>query len=433
MSEVELEPPAIDAAGTWARLVRNFGTLVLGEAGARLLSFGALIWMARELGPDGFGLVTLGTTLVVWFTLVADAGTEVLSIRDVSRRPERFRSIVEPLLGLRLALSSVAMVLLAASALVASARLSDRIVLGLFALVLPMTAFNLRWVVLGLGASRAVAAGNVLSELLFVVGVLLWVDQVRDTIHVPILEAAAELTYAAVIFIVIGRRYGRLRIRIDLEAWRRLLRDGAPLMLSQVARAVVYFFDILLVAVLLGRTQVGFYGAASKPVLLLAGAVGLFFVSFLSTYSAASADRGQLFRRTFRVASAASLLAAVIVAVSAPALVGAVFGGAYDAAAAPLAILVFSIPALAVGGGYGVALVAGDRQRVLMRNAVAAAVLNIAGNAILIPLVGINGAAAVTVASEVLNAFLNYRSAVTRGLAPGLAQVLTRRADLAFR
>ena len=70
-------------------------------------------------------------------------------------------------------------------------------------------------------------------------------------------------------------------------------------MVNQIARATVYSFDILLVAILLGREDVGFYGAATKPVLFLSGALGLFYISFLTSYATASSSHaGPLFRRT---------------------------------------------------------------------------------------------------------------------------------------
>ena len=94
--------------------------------------------LTRELGPGGFGLVTIGTSLVICFSLVVDAGTEVLNLRDMARDPSRFRELAGPVLGLRLALSVLSAALLAATvALAVPAR--DRPTLLLFALLLLRT------------------------------------------------------------------------------------------------------------------------------------------------------------------------------------------------------------------------------------------------------------------------------------------------------
>src|SRR4051794_12915519 len=104
-TELELEP-----AGSWRVFTRSFATLAAGEAVARVLGTVAVVLRARRLEPAGFGLVTLGTTLVLWFGMLVDSGTEVLSIREVARSPGRFRAIVEPVLGLRLVASAASVV-----------------------------------------------------------------------------------------------------------------------------------------------------------------------------------------------------------------------------------------------------------------------------------------------------------------------------------
>jgi O-antigen/teichoic acid export membrane protein len=425
---VEPVEPLVERLGTWRALVRRFGVLAVGQVLAQVLGFVAIIVMARRLGPHGFGLVTLGTTLVVWFGVIADAGTEVLNIRDISRRPEHFKRLAEPVLGLRLLLSAAAMLLLFGASFIASADSSDRLVLWLFALILPMLACNLRWMVLGVGAAKAVAVGNIAGRLLLVIGVLLFVWKLHDTENVPVLQAGAELTYAFVVLFAVSRRFGLIRPRIDVQAWRETLGQSLPLMVNQIARAAVYSVDILLVAVLLGREELGFYGAAAKPVLFLSGALGLFYVSFLTSYSTAtSAHAGPLFRRTVVVGTAVTGFVAVAVAVTAPIIVAVFFGHAYDAAALPLALLAFFVPVLAVGGAYGVALIAGHQQASLMRNNVVGAIVNVVANLAVIPVLGIAGAAAVTLASELLILILNYRSATRAQLAPSFAEVIGRR------
>jgi O-antigen/teichoic acid export membrane protein len=284
-----------------------------------------------------------------------------------------------------------------------------------------MIALNLRWMVLGVRGAKAVAVGNASGELLFLIGVLLFVGELHDTLRVPLIETAGECCYALVVLAAVARRFGLVRPRIDLAAWRDTLKSSYPLMVNQFARATVYSFDILLVAVLLGRHDVGVYGAAYKPVLFLSGAVGLFYVSFLSAYSAVAPDQArELFRRTLFTIAAAAAVVALAVAAASGMVVSAFFGSAYDGSAVPLAILVWTVPILAATGAYAVALIAADRQSVLMRNNVIGALFNVAANFVAIPLVGIQGAAAVTIASELLNLGLNYTSATRLGVAPGL-------------
>ena len=105
------ESATVDAQRGWKMIGRRFAALFAGEGVARAVGFVLVLVLARRLGPDGFGVVTLGLTLVAWFTFVVDSGTELLNVRDIARAPDRFRQIAANVLGLRLALSLVAAVI----------------------------------------------------------------------------------------------------------------------------------------------------------------------------------------------------------------------------------------------------------------------------------------------------------------------------------
>ncbi len=427
MSDLADTPP-LEVVGTWPALVKSFANLAAGEVVARMLGLAAVVVMARRLDPGGFGLITLGATLVTWFALVADWGTEVLNIRDVARAPGRFREIAEPVLGLRLALSVVAAALLVAAAAVVAQTASDRNVLWLFALVLPAGALNLRWMILGAGGSRAAAVGNVLSQVVFVAGVLVLVRSKHDTLDVPVLQAAGLLGYALVVIWAARARYGLLRPRVNVVRWRATLRESLPLMVNGFARATVFSFDLLLIGVVLRRDDVGLYGVAVKPALFFSGLLGLFAVSFLASYSAASSgSTATLLRRTVLVSTGVTVPVAIVASVTAGLAVRLVFGDDYAAAATALAVLIWRAPLSALGLAYANVLTARDRQSVTMRNNVVAAIFNIAANCVAVPLAGIEGAAGVSVATEFLVFVLHHRSVVGRGLAPPLNVLLARR------
>jgi O-antigen/teichoic acid export membrane protein len=425
MSEVEAQGAMVEPLSSWQTLLKSFGTLAIGEAVARLFGFVAVIVMARRLGPDTFGLITLGTTLVLWFGIVVDSGTEILNVRDIARRPDRFREIAEPVLGLRLVLSLGAMALFAVAAVVATSTHGDRDVLLTYALVMPMLGLNLRWMVLGVRASKAVATGNIAAQALFACGVLLLIARPHDAQRIPLLQVASEGVYAGVVAYAMARRFGLVRPRVDLRGWWRTLRESGPIMANQIARAVVFSFDVLLIAVLLHRTDVGFYGAAYKPVLFSTAALGLFYMSFLASYSAAAAPQAfRLFRRAVALTGAATIPIALVLSAGAGLVVKLFYGTAYSPAATALAILIWTVPVLAISGAYANALIAAHRQGSLMRNNGIAAAFNVLVNAAAIPLFGIEGAAVVTVASELLGLSLNHRSAVAGGYAPSLSAVL---------
>jgi len=427
-TETEAATPPLEEVAGWRVLLRSFSTLAAGETIARLVGLAAVLLLARRLGPAGFGIVTLGLTLVGWFGLAVDSGTELLNVREVARRPDRFREIAASVLGLRLALSLVAAAIFVGAVELLARSSTVRSTIVLFALALPGIALNLRWMVLGIHRARAIAAGNVVGRLVLLVGALALVVDRHDLRRVPLLEAGAELAYGVVILVALARSFGFVSPRMDLDAWRRTMRQGAPLFVNSLARAASYSFDVIVVEIALGPHKLGLYGAGSKPVLFVTSVFGLFSVAFLSSFSSQRAEAAQaLFRRAVRASVGVALLLAIAISASAVAIVPILFGSAYRGASLVLTILAWKIPAVAVGLAYGTVLVAGDRQGDLMRNNLVACALTVAADLVAIPIFGLPGAAAVGVGSGVVAAVLNQRACRRRGLVPSLAAVLGRR------
>jgi O-antigen/teichoic acid export membrane protein len=406
-----VSPPAtVDARRGWKMIGRRFAALFAGEGVARAVGFVLVLVLARRLGPDGFGVVTLGLTLVAWFTFVVDSGTELLNVRAIARAPARFRQIAADVLGLRLALSLVAAVVFVVGVEVFARSVYTRDAVVLFALLLPAIALNLRWMVLGVGGSRGVAVGNVASRVLVLSGALVLVLDPGDVQRVPVLETAGELLYAVVILVYVSRRVGLVRPGFDLGAWRVTLRQSLPLMASGVARATIFSFDVIVVSLALGPRELGIYGVAAKPIIFAGGAITLFSLSFLSAFSATAKEHeAALHERSLRVSFVAGCLAAVALGV-ASLLVPFVFGHEYSAAVPVLAVMAWRIPFAALAGMYTTVLVARDRQLALMWNAIVLVPVAVVVDLVAILAFGLIGAAVASIVVAALFFAVNYWS-----------------------
>lgn len=420
------DAPGHSAPAAWRMLVRSFLTLLGGEGAARVLGLATVLLLARRLGPAGFGLVTFGAALVAWFGVVADAGTTLVTTRDIARDPRQFRAIAERALGLRVALSLVAAAILVGGALGFAHSTYDRDVYVRFALVLPAVALNLRWMVLGVRGARLFAFGNIAAQAVLLGGVLLFVTGKHDANAAAYVTAAAELAFAGVILALLLPKHGMVWPRVDVTAWIATLRQGFPLMVSAFARGIIYSFDLLVITQFLGPVAAGYYGAASRPVLFFVTAIGFFYVSFLASYSAAAPETAvRLFRHATRVSLVISLPIAIALTLGAELIVPFVFGQKYAHAAPALAILAWRLPFSAVSSPYSGLLLIENRQVTLMRNNIAGAGVNVVGDLIAAPTIGVNGVAFVNLLATVTILGLNYRSAVAAKLAPPLRVIMS--------
>ncbi len=408
----------MDAQRGWRSVLRRSAALLTGDVVARAIGFVVVILLARRLGREGFGVITLGLALVAWLRFIVDSGTELHNVREIARRPAQFREIAEQVLGLRLVLSVVAAALFVVGVETFARSEFTRDTVILFAAVFPAIALNLRWMVLGIGGSRAVAVGNAASRLVVLAGALLLVAGPSDIESVPLLEAGGELAYALAILAFVVWKLGWLRPRASLTYWWATLTGSLPLMVSGVARATVFSVDVLIIGLALGPGPVGDYGVALRPVAFASGAVGLFSLSYLSALSAtASEHMAALHGRALRVSLVACVIVAAGLSVSSLAI-PFVFGEEYSDAVPVMAILSWRIPLAALSLMYISVLVAQDRQLTLMWNNIIALGFILVIDVALITTFGLIGAAVASVIASGITFLVNYRS--IRGYNPEL-------------
>ncbi len=413
-----------DAA--WRRLVRGFATLVAGEGAARAFGLVAVLVLARTLGPGGFGVVAVGTAIVAWYGIMVDNATQVSSTPEISRRPGAFHSIVGPVLGLRLAVAVVGVVIVVIGSLELARAPLNAEAYALFSLAFLAAAPNMRWMVLGVNGARELAIANAFGQLVFLVLVLAFIGNEDDLLRVPVVYAIGELGFTVALAVLIGRRLGYVWPSIDLAVWRETIHRGFPLLVGAASRGALLSFDLLLIAVVLGPSSAGYYGAAVKPVLLFGTITGLFSLSFLASYSASGEGGRWLFRRALVSASILSVLCAAALSLLSGVFVDLVYGASFAPAAAVVAILAWRIPSMALASVYGSALIATGLQRWVMVSNLAGAALNIVGVVVAVQWFGIEAVALVSVLAALVIAAINHHAAVTHGAAPRVRNLLAR-------
>ena len=88
-------------------MARNFLALGGGEVAARVISFGATVYLARTLGAAGYGVIAVAMAIMLYLTYLTDCGVEVLGVREVAAAPTRIGKLVPPVLSLRLAVGAI--------------------------------------------------------------------------------------------------------------------------------------------------------------------------------------------------------------------------------------------------------------------------------------------------------------------------------------
>jgi O-antigen/teichoic acid export membrane protein len=274
---------------------------------------------------------------------------------------------------------------------------------GLFAASLLFAACNQEWLLQGTERMTHVAWAQILRMLVFGLVVLLMVRGPRDLVGVGWAEFVA-VAVAGAYYLIAQRAVLRgLEVR-DGGTWRGavvLIREAAPLGMSNFVWAAAQYMPLFLVGSIVGGAQVGWFAAAQR----LVNSVATFsYVYHFNLYPSLvrAAARGSdaaaaLMTASFRVVAWLGVGAALGVTLAAAPVLVTVFGAQFEAAARALGVLVWVIPVTLLSGhARGLLVVAGAQRCVLVAQIAGLAVTVGAGIA-LVTTLGDAGAAAAAV------------------------------------
>jgi O-antigen/teichoic acid export membrane protein/O-antigen ligase len=427
---------AADAGPGEQKLVLNLARSVfhlLGRFGAiTFLSGLATIAIIRLLGSSGYG--QYAAAVATWAVLgaTADLGFSLTLSRDLPHLEGSHRPILRSAYEVATAWSAVlalVMVGLAFGAGITSTR-------GLALLILaPSMVFN------GLNPARVFFLVRHRTGLLLKLDVITTLLQVSATVVIAALGLGVDAIAAAlsagsivngVVIAIAARRL--LEPSTERRVGRlALVRRSLPLGLLAIMTKVYLMVDLVLLGWLVTGSRLGDYAAASKLLTVLATVAGVVVAGALPAISSlvGRTDELQLLiGRIWTWLAVGAMPIFVAVALFAPLIVEVVLGHGYDQAAPLLRILSLAGAISVVNNLLGAMMVAFHKTRALFIQNAVAIVVNVAGNLILVPKVGVVASAWLTAGCEVIvlvgavvviRAEVDLRPCVAKSVRPAIA------------
>jgi O-antigen/teichoic acid export membrane protein len=372
---------------------------VVGKAS----TFVVLVAAARALSTPAFGLFSLASTLGWMLAVLTDLGLQMHLARTIARDPDRLSSIVPPLLRVRVsfAVTAIALTFIAFIRLPGAEAASFVLITGAY-VVTGLVEF-INYLYRAIERSELESSFNLLQRLMTVGAALLLLSTLPSLMSLALaLFVPSVLVLGATLFTtarILTRRSGVAVAGVPPGFSRSIfLRDVLPIGAGIVLSALYFRIDLFLVQYWRGLDDVARYNAVFRMI----DALRLFPAAVLTVALPAVFRRQD---RQFTRQLAAGLLAfgiftAIVVYLAAPVLVSLTYGPKYAGAVPVLRILILAFPALCLNYGLTHQLIGRGAQRAYAAVCAGALGGNVWLNAILIPRMGIAGAAWATLATE---------------------------------
>lgn len=387
-----------------ARLSTNAAWLFLAQVVVVVIGLIVTIAVSRLLGPEELGRWRFAQALFAYGLTLTDVGLSVLAIRELARSRGAAVAIYGfPIVVVQLLAALVVYGLIVGIMLASSLPGPTKLVTMALGLAVFPQALSMAHVLQAHERMELVARIRIINQALAGLAGLAGLALSRHLLALvaPIIVVTL-LTDAWVAY----RVHSDHGVRFAVPSARQLfglVGEGAPFLLSSLALLVIFNADAILLEVMRGERELGWYAASYSPasqLLLLGGPLVAAAYPRLAALSAAPERSLALLRLLLGLLGALILPLALGGAVLADKVVAFLYGSGYEPSV-PVLVILMGLPVI---GYYNMCLMqsisAAGRQKTVMRITFLTAAVNVAANLVLIPTAGIVGAAAAMLVGE---------------------------------
>lgn len=390
------------------RAARNAGFI----AAASILSKGALFgWqliLARLVGEANYGIYgTVGAFIAIG-TSIVNFGMGPIFIRDVARHPEQAGKYLTATLFLQTVLALIAYAIINGAAALTGypAAIQAYLAVAAISLMIDILGNMCNDLLLAqerMAASSVISIGHI-AALIALAGLALAAGYGLFGVYIATLIAGT--LRAAILWMLVIRSGVRPVFPLDGSIARPLLLNGAPLAISAFLSLAYQHTDKLMTTRLIGTTETGHLTAAF---VVIFGVVELLSTTILiATYPMMSRYHGEGETFGFMVEKLSfftlliSLPIALTLSIFADAITVPLFGTDFHPTADALRVLIWYAVASMTVNVFAQGIMVQNRQRRLLGVRASGLAVNIVLNVVLIPRVGIVGAALASLSAELL-------------------------------
>jgi O-antigen/teichoic acid export membrane protein len=395
----------------YKRYFANTGWMFGGKFITLGISFFISIYIARYLGPSNYGLLNYVISFVGLFAFLSSFGVDGIVSREIIKDHDKKDEII----GTAFYLKIIGSLLAILSIVIVSISITkDIFTLGLillFSLNFIPQAFNVietyfQSQVLSKKVVTAQFIANIISTILKVLCIIL-----GKGIFWLTLIYVVETSIYALILVFSFRKFGNhlRKWKFNINIAKNLLKDSWPLMLSSIAIGIYMKIDQVMIKNMLGNEQAGIYAVAVRLSEVWYFIPGIICTSLFPAIINAMHTDNELFisrmRKLYFLVFWFSIIMAVFVTIFSYGIIKILFGLQYMAAITTLQIYVWAGISVSLGIASSQYLLAKNMTKIFFYNTLFGAMVNVILNMILIPKMGINGAAFATLISYTVATF----------------------------
>jgi O-antigen/teichoic acid export membrane protein len=394
------------------KLTINFVMLSGGEAISKIFAFIAFAHLARVLRPDAYGDIEFALAVTLFFNLVVEGGLGLLGAREIAKDEQSVPLFTFHIVIMRCLLAISAFFLLMLFVMISNKSWQEKQLVMLYGLTLFGTPGLLQWVFQGLDRMQWVAISSVTRWSFFVGGIFVFVYDPKQIWIVPLIELGAISCVVVLNLGLFRHFFGGFWRKFDISFGLSLLRQSMPIGLTQIMWGLKIYLPTIMLGLLIGGKEVGWFGAGHRIVIALHTFVWMYYFNLYPSISRCTQQTPETLQRLMGKSLQVTSWTAVFIGATgmflAKPIINFVYGSQYGETVIGFQVLIWLVSLTLISGHYMYMLIAYNRQWLELFSAICGAIVSIFSNLLLISHYGLVGAAWAVLCSETFIWGLNY-------------------------
>ena len=388
------------------RVVKNASWIIICKTLQSLVGLVVSMLCARYLGPSGYGAISYAASLVAFILPLMQLGLRSTLVREIVDEGESEGVILGTALILNLISSVVCIIGINAFTLIANAGERETlVVVSLYSTSLLFQAFEV--LQLWFQAKLLSKYTSVVSLIAYLImsAYRIFLLATDKSIYWFSLSQSIDYLLIAIATMILYKKLSVSRLRFSPSCAAAMLRRSSPYILSAMMVSVFQQTDRLMLKNMLGDAATGYYSAA----VTVAGITSFVFAamidsarpSILEGKRSGSDSFERNVSRLYSVIFFLSLVQCIVMTALAPLLIRIMYGEEYAPAAEALRLVVWYTTYSYFGSVRNIWILAEGKQKYLWLINLSGAAANVALNLVLIPCMGIVGAALASLVTQI--------------------------------
>ncbi len=333
-------------------LASNFAWLTVLKIVGYVFPLITMPYLAKVIGPEGFGKVAFAGAIMVWMQTIADWGFHFTATRDIAKcRDDKAQVslIFSDVLWSRILLMLCSLALLVVLVFTIPKFKENALVIFISFLMVPGHILFPDWFFQAIEKMKYITILNLISKLVFTIAIFVFIKEKNDYILQPLMTSLGYVVAGVVAMYVILKKWGYKIHKPSFSRIKDSIKSSSDVFLNNLFPNLYASFSTILLGVFCGSTANGIYDAGLKFAQIaeqIVQVVSRTFFPFLSR----RIEKHSLY---VKLSMAVTVAMASVLFFGAPLLIRLFFTPEFCDAVLVLRILSLMIVAISISNIYG--------------------------------------------------------------------------------